>query len=107
MGRWCVLVCGLLLSGAASAQFEIGRFVIAGGGGQSSGGAWSLSGTVGQSDADVVPLCSSDGTQPGLCAGASFELVGGFWAGVAPAPPHPSCADRAGCLFLDGFEPLP
>ncbi|NCT67856.1 MAG: hypothetical protein GXC76_09440 [Rhodanobacteraceae bacterium] len=83
------------------------RFVIASGGGQSAGGAWSLSGTIGQSDAYVIPLCSADGAPTGLCEGASFELFGGFWAGMAPLAPHPNCADLAECIFRDGFELVP
>lgn len=101
--RWIALL-GLLGCGMASAQFEIDRFRVAGGGGQSAGGPWSLTGTIGQADADVIPLCSADGTNPGLCTGASVELIGGFWAGVAPAEPSASCLGDPACVFRDGFE---
>jgi len=54
--------------------FDIAWFTLDGGGGTSSGGAFVLSGTIGQPDAGV------------LTAG-SFELTGGYWgtqaAGVA------------------------
>jgi hypothetical protein len=107
MKRISVALVALLAAGSASAQFEVDRFRIAGGGGQSQGGAWSLSGTVGQYEADVIPLCSPDGTVPGQCGGATLEIVGGFWAGLQPAQPHPSCGGVPGCLFRDGFEVLP
>lgn len=107
MKAWGLLVCGLVSSAPSLAQFEIDRFAIANGGGQSAGGAWSLSGTLGQSDAYVVPLCSADGAPTGSCEGATFELVGGFWAGMTPPAPPPSCADLAECIFRDGFEIVP
>ena len=59
------------LTGAlpASAQnFSINWFTIDGGGGTSTGGIYSLSGTIGQPDAGD-PM-----------TGGSFSLVGGFWA---------------------------
>jgi hypothetical protein len=56
----------------ASAQsgggYDLTWNVIAGGGGTSTGGAYSLSGTIGQSDASPVPL-----------SGGSYTLNGGFW----------------------------
>lgn len=54
------------------AQFEIDWSTIDGGGGTSTGGEFSLSGTVGQPDA-------------GTMTGGIFELVGGFWAASTPA----------------------
>ncbi len=61
----------LLLAGAihASAQgLVMQRSVIAGGSGSSTGGAFALSGTVGQPDAG------------GPLTGGAFSLTGGFWA---------------------------
>jgi len=59
-----------LLSRAQSGgQFEITRYVIAGGGGSSSGGQFALSGTVGQPAA-------------GTLTGGNFKIEGGFWSGV-------------------------
>lgn len=52
-------------------QFTITKSVIAGGGGQSSGGQFTIDGTIGQSIAGT----SSTGGQ--------FDLTGGFWGGVA------------------------
>ncbi|MCL4789492.1 MAG: hypothetical protein KJ070_22330 [Verrucomicrobia bacterium] len=49
-------------------NFSIDWFKIAGGGGTSTGGVYSVSGTIGQPDAG------------GPMTGGSFSLVGGFWA---------------------------
>jgi len=71
----CLRLLGLLLvlcSGLALAQsggnFEIKKSTIDGGGGLSTGGIFSLNGTVGQVEAvDKV-------------TGGVFSLTGGFWA---------------------------
>jgi hypothetical protein len=49
--------------------FDISWFTIDGGGGASSGGAYSLNGTIGQADA-------------GNMSGGAYTLQGGFWAGA-------------------------
>ena len=64
----------LLAASAALAQsgggFDLTWSTIDGGGAMnSSGGTFSLSGTVGQPDAQVAPVM----------AGAGYELTGGFW----------------------------
>jgi hypothetical protein len=67
-----------VLAGAlsASAQFAIGWFTIDGGGGTSSGGPYTVSGTIGQPDA-------------GRMSGGDFTLEGGFWgAAVAIQMPE-------------------
>jgi len=61
------LVC-LLVTGALAQTYSINWYKIAGGGGTSSGGVYSLSGTIGQPDAS-----------PALTGGA-YSLTGGFWA---------------------------
>jgi hypothetical protein len=48
-------------------QFDLSWNTIDGGGGTSTGGSFSLSGTIGQPDA-------------GAMSGGNFTLVGGFWA---------------------------
>ena len=55
----------------ASAQFSIDWFTIGGGGGTSTGGVYSVSGTIGQPDA-------------GAMSGGSYSLIGGFWGAVIP-----------------------
>src|SRR5437016_332333 len=75
MKRQLHLICLgflLLVSTVLHAQpFAIDWFTIAGGGGTSTGGVYSVSGTIGQPDAGVL-------------TGGNYTLTGGFW-GVAVA----------------------
>jgi len=66
-----MLIVGLLmLHLTATAQpYSISWFTIDGGGGTSSGGIYSLSGTIGQPDANNTPM-----------TGGTYSLTGGFWA---------------------------
>jgi hypothetical protein len=48
-------------------EYDLSWHTIDGGGGTSSGGDYSLTGTIGQPD-------------PGAMSGGTFALVGGFWA---------------------------
>jgi hypothetical protein len=59
---------------SASAQYSIDWYSVDGGGGTSSGGAYTLSGTIGQPDA-------------GTMAGGGYTLSGGFWSVVALQTP--------------------
>jgi len=59
------LLCGVVTG--RTQPYEISWFTVDGGGGVSSGGAYSVSGTIGQPDA-------------GQLAGGSYTLSGGFWA---------------------------
>ena len=62
----------LFLATAASAQsYSINWYKIAGGGGTSSGGQYTLSGTIGQPDASMT------------MSGGNYSLTGGFWASVS------------------------
>lgn len=64
---------GLILSAAISVSaqsYSIDWYTIDGGGGTSSGGPYTLSGTIGQPDA-------------GVHAGGNYTLVGGFWGAFA------------------------
>jgi hypothetical protein len=75
-------------SGASGgATYAVQRWTIDGGGGRSSGGSYTLSGTIGQPDAD--PL------QPST--GAGYAITGGFWPGMEQSVPGTA-------LFADGFE---
>ena len=67
----------LSLSSAAGAApggsgYEISWYTVDGGGGTSSGGAYTLDGTIGQPDA-------------GSQSGGAYTVAGGFWAGIATA----------------------
>lgn len=68
--RHAVLSLALMVSTAQAQNFAIDWFTIDGGGGASSGGAYTLSGTIGQPDAGVM-------------SGGNFTLQGGFWSVVA------------------------
>ena len=65
------IVIPMLFAGLVSAPaqtYNIDWFKVAGGGGTSTGGVYSVSGTIGQHDAG------------GPMTGGSYSLVGGFWA---------------------------
>ena len=67
--RFALIVLFLALAVPVLAQsYSINRYKIAGGGGTSSGGAYSVSGTIGQHDAG------------GPLTGGNYSLTGGFWA---------------------------
>ena len=73
------LFCLVILYSAfclrASAQnYSIDWYKVAGGGGTSSGGQYSLSGTIGQPDASSA------------LTGGSYSLTGGFWSLIAAVP---------------------
>ena len=74
--RWswlAVLAAGLV---AALAQtYKIDWYTIDGGGGMSTGGVYSVTGTIGQPDAGPT------------MSGGNFTLVGGFWSIVAAIHP--------------------
>ncbi len=57
----------------ALAQYSLDWYEAAGGGGMSTGGVYSLSGTIGQPDA-------------GTMSGGDFTLTGGFWSLIAVVP---------------------
>lgn len=57
-------------------NYSINWYKIAGGGGTSVGGSYSLSGTVGQQDASLQPM-----------TGGGYSLTGGFWALYAVQTP--------------------
>jgi len=66
-----VVSAGVLGAGVASAQtYSIDWFSVDGGGGTSSGGPYTLSGTIGQPDA-------------GTMSGGTYSLTGGFWSIVS------------------------
>ena len=62
-----LLILGLIVS-SSWGQYEISWYTIDGGGGRSSGGDFTLTGTIGQPDA-------------AYSAGGGYELLGGFWPG--------------------------
>ena len=97
-----LLMLATMLPAAAQAQYAIDWYTIDAGGGTSSGGAYSLTGTIGQVDAEVVSLCSTDGGAG--CVNPTYELTGGFWVGLVTGAPE-TCGPDLNCVFRDGFEP--
>jgi hypothetical protein len=64
-----IILFGLLVPAMGFAQqYSIAWSKIAGGGGTSTGGVYSVSGTIGQPDAS------------GAMSGGSYSLTGGFWS---------------------------
>ena len=65
--RLCVAAALMLFSFVAAAQYAINWHTIDGGGGTSTGGVYSVSGTIGQPDAG------------GPMTNGQFSVTGGFW----------------------------
>jgi len=70
-----LLLLSLLVPAAGFAQYSIDWHKIAGGGGTSTNGQYSLSGTIGQPDASTA------------LTGGNYALIGGFWAIYAVQTP--------------------
>lgn len=97
-----VLAVAALGGASASATFDLSWYTIDGGGAMfSTGGSYSLGGTIGQHDAGVM-------------SGGSYTLVGGFWA----LPTSPAlCPGDMNCdgvvnfddidLFVEALQGLP
>lgn len=66
----CLLASAFCLPGWAQ-PYSIDWHKVAGGGGTSTGGVYSVNGTIGQHDAG------------GLMTGGSYSLVGGFWSMIS------------------------
>ena len=81
---WAVAL--LCVATTAASDFELGRSTMDGGGIiNSTGGAYALSGTIGQPDA-------------GIMTGGGFELSGGFWFPLAQGD-----CDESGNVSLVDF----
>ena len=98
---WLKLFFAIALSvagaGALRAQsFSIDWFTIDGGGGTSTGGVYSVSGTIGQPDA-------------GKMSGGNYSIAGGFWGIIAavqtPGGPLLSVERQGGAVRV--YWPLP
>jgi hypothetical protein len=81
MARWLTAATALLVATPALGQYTINWSSIDGGGGTSTGGVYSVSGTIGQPDA-------------GTLSGGNYTLAGGFWGIIAavPTPGAPALA---------------
>jgi len=69
----------ILVASSFAQPYSIDCFSVAGGGGTSTGGVYSISGTVGQPDAGAT------------MTGGAYTVDGGFWSlvGVTPTPGAP------------------
>lgn len=82
-----ILLLAALAAPAAAQDYEITRWTIASGGTmESSGGDWTLKGTIGQWEA----------TEARELSGGQWRLTGGFWADLLEA--------LGGFIFSDRFE---
>ena len=94
-----VSLLGLLAVRATGQSYSINKFALAGGGGlNSTGGTYAVSGTIGQPDAS------------GPSGGGSYTLVGGFWAlpGAVQTPGAPLLSvEKLGGNNVRVFWPLP
>lgn len=68
LGCWCLLL--LPCQNARAQSYSLDWFTIDGGGGTSTGGVYTVSGTIGQPDA-------------GKMSGGNYSVDGGFWAIIA------------------------
>lgn len=84
----------LLLAGIAQAQpYDLSWHTIDGGGGESAGGTYVLTGTVGQPDAAGA-------------GGGFYTLASGFWAAFVPDPCYANCdaSTVAPVLNINDFQ---
>jgi hypothetical protein len=85
-----LICCGV--AGDAVAQYSIDWHKIAGGGGTSAGGLFSVSGTIGQHDAG------------GAMTGGNYSLTGGFWSLISvvqtPGMPNLSIAHSGNSVIV-------
>ncbi len=70
-----LLFFALLATAGLAQQYTIDWYKISGGGGTSTGGQYSVSGTIGQHDASLA------------MTGGSYSLTGGFWSLIAVQTP--------------------
>ena len=92
--RWFLLFALFLVVATSYGDYVVDWSTIDGGGGTSSGGQYTLSGTIGQPDASYS-------------AGGDYELLGGFWPG---GPPVCDClgdlAEPAGQVDLQDLDAM-
>ncbi len=86
-------MASIALAGPSGGSYEIVWSTIDGGGGSSSGGTYTIEGTIGQHDA--APPSS----------GGAYTLAGGYWPGVGiTAGCNPADLDGNGVLNFDDID---
>ncbi len=83
----CVLLNGRVALAQTGPILDLSWNTIDGGGGVSTGGGFKLSGTIGQPEAGVM-------------SGVGFEIVGGFWPGIAERC-DPDCTGEGNLTIAD------
>ena len=78
-----ILITAIAFAQSSGGDFELTKSTIDNGGGTSSGGGFSITGTIGQPDANRQ-----------TSTGVGFSVAGGFWAD----------ATVTDVMFKDGFE---
>lgn len=86
-----LVLTSLFLASASFAALDIAWFTIDGGGGTSTGGSYTLSGTIGQPDAGVL-------------TGGTYELQGGFWVESIVGAPVPGDCDSSGTVDFSDYN---
>src|SRR5215813_12326001 len=78
MKLFAIVIAGVFSAGVGlqAQNYSVDWYKVAGGGGTSTGGVYSVSGTIGQPEAGVL-------------SGGNYNLVGGFW-GIIAAVQSPS-----------------
>jgi len=69
----CLTSLATMTTAAFAQSYDLSWSTIDGGGGTSTGGAFSLTGTIGQPDAQTPPVMTS----------GTLELTGGYWPAAA------------------------
>jgi hypothetical protein len=90
---------GTSFAGPSGGGYDLSWNTIDGGGGTSSGGTYSLAGTIGQHDAGPGSTGMSGGPP-----GSQYTLVGGFWPGAAATPSIPCPADFNASGGVNGLD---
>ncbi len=83
-------VSAVALSTTAFAQPSISWYTMDGGGGTSTGGSFTVSGTIGQPDAS------------GPLTGGTFTVSGGFWAAIVSGACNPADIAGSGATYING-----
>jgi hypothetical protein len=89
---WLALCLAAMRASAQNDTYAIDWFTIDGGGGISTGGGYSVSGTIGQPDA-------------GLLTGGAFSLQGGFWGVVTASRPALSIRRSGSAVIISWPAP--
>ena len=91
---WAIATGALLASAARvrAQPLDVSWWTVAGSGGTSAGGGFTVTGTIGQPDASA------------LLAGGSFSCHAGFWGDAAGAPCYANCDNSSAPPILNAND---